>query len=409
MYKHKRWAMILLSVAALVGCGRSPTSTPAPVATAVLSEPSVRSGGGTVVASGEVVPAREVNVSFTVSGRVQAVAVAEGDEVQAGQVLVTLETDLLEANVAQAEATLEATRAQLALVKAGPRPEQIAAAEAQVAAAQAALAQAAAQRDQPDVGATEAEVAAAQAQVAAAMADRVAAEEMHDKTMTCVNVTLPSGKEKKVCPALGPIEEQARYGLHAAAEAQDAAQAQLDALLAGADAETRTVQAGVWAAAAQRDSAQAQLDMMQAGATSEEIAAAQAAMAQTEAALDAARAALDQATLRAPFAGTVTALEADAGEAAMPGQVMLTVADLSHLQVETTDLSEQDVARVTAGQRATVYVEPLDVEVGGRVVRVASQATTVGGDVVYAVTIELDEQPPGLRWGMSVEIEIATE
>jgi hypothetical protein len=82
---------------------------------------------------------------------------------------------------------------------------------------------------------------------------------------------------------------------------------------------------------------------------------------------------------------------------------------LDHLQVETTDLSERDVARVTAGQRATVYVEPLGAEVGGQVVRVASQAATVGGDLVYAVVVALDEQPPGLRWGMSVEVEIATD
>jgi HlyD family secretion protein len=406
---YKRWVMILLSVAALVGCSRSPTPTPAPVATAAPSEPGSRSGGGTVVASGEVLPAQEAKVSFTVSGRVQAVTVAEGDEVQAGQVLVTLQTDLLEANVAQAEAALEAAQAQLTLVNASPCPEEVAAAEAQVEAAQAVLAQAAAQRDQPDVGATEAEVAAAQAQVAAAMADQVAAEEMHDKTMTCVNVTLPSGKEKKVCPALGPIEEQARYSLHAAAGAQDAAQAQLDALLAGADAEVRAAQAGVWAAGAQRDIAQAQLDMLQAGATAEEIAAAEAAVAQAEAALQAAGVALAQATLRAPFAGAVSALEVGPGEAVMPGQVVLTLADLGRLQVETTDLSERDVARVAVGQQATVYVEPLGVEVEGQVARVASQATTVGGDVVYAVIVALDEQPPGLRWGMSVEVEISTD
>jgi hypothetical protein len=29
--------------------------------------------------------------------------------------------------------------------------------------------------------------------------------------------------------------------------------------------------------------------------------------------------------------------------------------------------------------------------------------------VVYAVVVALDEQPPGLRWGMSVEVEIATD
>jgi multidrug resistance efflux pump len=339
---------------------------------------------------------------------VQTVAVARGDEVQPGEVLVTLETDLLEANVEQAGAALAAAQAQLALLKAGPHPEEIAVAEADLQAAEGALAQAAAQRDQPDVGATAAEIAAAQAQLIAAMADRLVAEEYHELTMTCVDVDLGNGVET-ICPVLGPIEEQARYGFHAADAAQVAAQAQLDALLGGADAEVRVAQAGVWAATAQRDIAQIQLDMLQAGATAEEIDAAEAIVTQAEAALRAARAGLDQATLRASFAGVVTALEVSPGETVMPGQPVLTLADLSHLQVQTTDLSEQDVARVSVGQQATVYVEALGIEVEGRVVRVASQANMVGGDVVYAVTIELDEQPPGLRWGMSVEVEITTE
>jgi HlyD family secretion protein len=40
---------------------------------------------------------------------------------------------------------------------------------------------------------------------------------------------------------------------------------------------------------------------------------------------------------------------------------------------------------------------------------IAPQATTVGGDVVYAVYVELDEQPPDLRWGMSIEVAIDTD
>jgi HlyD family secretion protein len=43
------------------------------------------------------------------------------------------------------------------------------------------------------------------------------------------------------------------------------------------------------------------------------------------------------------------------------------------------------------------------------VVGIAPQSTTIGGDVVYTVYVALDEQPPGLRWGMSTEVEIATE
>jgi HlyD family secretion protein len=78
------------------------------------------------------------------------------------------------------------------------------------------------------------------------------------------------------------------------------------------------------------------------------------------------------------------------------------------LRVETTDLSERDVAQVKPGQPVSVYVEALGQEIDGQVVGIAPQATTVGGDVVYTVYVELDEQPSNLRWGMSIEVEIDT-
>jgi multidrug resistance efflux pump len=483
----KRWAMLVLMAIALMGCNRSPTPTPTPVTT--MATPGIRSSSGPVVASGEVVPSQETHLGFPVSGRVETVAVNKGDRVEAGQVLLVLETDLLEANVALAEAALAAAQAQVVLLKASPRLEEVAVAEAQVAAAEAALAQAEVQQTRPDLGATQAEIVAAQTQVAAALADQLVTEEVHELTMQCVNVELPGGEKKKICPALGPMEERARYSMEAANQAQAAAQAQLDALLGGANAEVRVVEAGVQAVAAQRDVAQAQLETAQARATAEEITAAGTVVSQAEAALQVARAKLDQATLRAPSlqqgnevtpslhkgneaapslqqgnevtpslqqgnevtpslqqgnevtpslqqgnevapslqqgnevapslqqgnevapsAGTVTALEVGPGEAVIPGQVALTLADLSRLHVETTDLSELDVGRVAVGQRASIYVEPLGVTVGGRVVRIASQAETIGGDVVYAVVVELDEQPPGLRWGMSAEVEITSD
>jgi multidrug resistance efflux pump len=309
--------------------------------------------------------------------------------------LVTLETDLLEVDATQAEAALAAAQAQQARLEADPRPGEVAAAEAQVQAAEAALAQAAAQRDQLAAGATAAEVAAAQAQLAAAQAEEKAARDAYDQL-----------RDRKV---EGWEEEVAILRLRAAEQSRVAAEAQLAQAEEGAAVQVRVAQAAVWSAAAQRDAARAELDLLQAGATAEEIAASEAAVVQALAALQAARAALDQATLRAPFAGTVAALEVGPGETVLPGQVVLALADLGHLQVETTDLSERDAVQVTVGQRATVFVDPLGVEVGGQVARVASQATTVGGDVVYAVVVSLDEQPPGLRWGMSVEVEIVTE
>jgi HlyD family secretion protein len=358
-------------------------------------EIGVRASAGTVAASGEVVPAQAAQLSFPVSGRVQTVAVAEGDEVGSGDVLVVLEAGLLESGVAQAQAALDAAQAQRALLEAGPRPGDVAVARAQVQAAEARLAQATAQRNQLTARATEAEIAAARAQLAAAQAEEKSARIAYDQL-----------RDRKVEDW---EEEVALLRLRAAEQGRVAAEAQIAMAEQGAKVQVRAAQAAIQAAAAQRDLAQAQLDLLQAGVSPEEIAAAQAQVVQAEAAVQAARAALAQAALHAPFPGAVATLEVAPGETVLPGQVVLELADLARLQAETTDLSEQDVDRVQVGQQATVFVEPLGVEIAGRVIDIARQAETVGGDVVYRVVIGLDEQPLGLRWGMSVEVEIATE
>jgi multidrug resistance efflux pump len=113
--------------------------------------------------------------------------------------------------------------------------------------------------------------------------------------------------------------------------------------------------------------------------------------------------------LKAPFNATVVSVDICSGEAILPGQMVVVLGDLSHLQVETSDLSERDVSSVEIGQPVMVYVEALGLELGGTVARIAPQADTIGGDVVYAVLVELDEQPAGLRWGMSVDVEIDTQ
>jgi hypothetical protein len=66
------------------------------------------------------------------------------------------------------------------------------------------------------------------------------------------------------------------------------------------------------------------------------------------------------------------------------------------------------VAEVAVGRPSTAFVDPLGITVEGCVVSVASEAITVGGDVACKVIIELGEQPEGLRWGMSVVVEIGT-
>ncbi|MCJ7723043.1 MAG: efflux RND transporter periplasmic adaptor subunit [Anaerolineales bacterium] len=142
------------------------------------------------------------------------------------------------------------------------------------------------------------------------------------------------------------------------------------------------------------------------GTAKEHLQAAQADVDRAQAVLDSTRAIQSQATLYTPIDGTVVSMDITPGETVIPGQVVMVIGDLKQMQVETTDLSEQDVPRVKLGQPATVYIVALDKEINGKVIEVARQATTIGGDVVYKVTISLDEQWEDLRWGMSVEVTI---
>src|SRR5690349_19743137 len=125
-----------------------------------------------------------------------------------------------------------------------------------------------------------------------------------------------------------------------------------------------------------------------------------------QASVEIAQANLSEATLTAPFDGVVAALNVIPGEFVQSDQAILTLATLSDLQVETTDLSERDVPNVHIGDPANIFVEALNKNINGKVVRISPIADTVGGDVVFKVTIDLDQQPQDLLWGMTAEVEI---
>lgn len=85
------------------------------------------------------VDVRQVDLSFRVAGRLEAVSVDEGDRVDRGDTIAFLEHDDFEDAVALAQAELNAQQALLDALEAGSRPEEIAQAEAQVEQNRAAL------------------------------------------------------------------------------------------------------------------------------------------------------------------------------------------------------------------------------------------------------------------------------
>lgn len=418
--------------------------------------------GPIVSAEGLVEPLNFVNMSFQTGGQISEILVNEGDQVQAGDALIQLDDqDLLlalaqakarltsaeagltvaqnqltlaEVAITSAESGVDAAEANLALIKAGPRPEEIAAAEANIRAAESAIGQAAGNRDVALDVTSEADIFAAEANVAQTFSELRLLEENYQTILdTCFEV--PGRGE--ICPLYGPVEESTREQLAAARATYEAALQGLEATRQGATAaQQRAAGGGVAVAVANRAAAEARLELLKAGAMPEEIAiaelgvrqaeagvklvqaelaASQAAVQQAEAAVVQARAneataqaAVDRTTLRAPFDGEISRIDTSVGQLINPGSPVLMLADFDRWLVKTTDLTEVDVASVSEGAAVEVRLDAIPNDtVPGTVTKIALISDTSLGDVAYQTVILLDQAPDlPIRWGMTAFVEI---
>ncbi len=135
-------------------------------------------------------------------------------------------------------------------------------------------------------------------------------------------------------------------------------------------------------------------------------AQADARVQQGQAAVDVARANLAQGTLVAPYDGTVVSVDVDPGEMVVPQKPILVIGDLNHLQIETTDLSEREIARVHIGQTAAIKLKAFSQDLPGKVIAISPLSNLNNGDTVFKVTIALDNPPKGLMWGMTGDATI---
>ena len=406
--KGKQVALMAVGVIVLSGLGFAGYQQfLAPTATTPTPMPQTKVTTDVISAQGFVNPTRSVDLAFRSGGRVAEVLIKEGDHVKQGQALIRLQADQLQAGVAQAQAALSLAQANLAQVQDGARPEEIAAAEASVRTAQAQIGAASAERDRLTGGATDAAITAAQARLAGALVDQKLAQDAYDKVTQCFTVP---GKKDEVCPGLGTPEEQLRAKLKAANDAVAAAQSALNEATKGAGKQVQAAQSNVAAAAAQRDLAQARLDQAKAGATATQIDVAKAGVAQAQAAVDAANATLNEATLTAPFDGSIAQINVEAGQVVGPGSPIVSLADLNSWEVDTDDLSEVDVVTVQIDQAVTISLDALPgVKLAGTVIAITPKAQTKRGDVTYTVKIAVKDDDARLKWGMTAQVEISVK
>ena len=304
-------------------------------------------------ASGHV-EATETRIAPDVGGRLLTLTVKEGDRIEPGQVLMTLDTRDAQLAIERAQADRDAADAQLRLVQAGARAEDIRQAQSQVDTARA-------------------ELSAARAELDASAQDLSRFESL---------LANNSGSRKQRDDA---------------ATRRDVARDRVTS------AESRV------------KTAQEAHATLRAGARPEEVEAARARLASATAQIATLQKGVTDATLKSPVGGIVTEKLVEVGEIIAPRAPALVVVDLDRAWADVF-VPEPAIPQIKIGQPATVFTDDGGPGIAGTIGYISPKAEFTPRNVqtaeersklVYRVRINVDNKDGVLKQGMPVEAEIA--
>ena len=111
-------------------------------------------------------------------------------------------------------------------------------------------------------------------------------------------------------------------------------------------------------------------------------------------------------TITAPISGTVIEKDVKAGDALTSGTTLCVLYDLSYLEM-VINVDELQVSSLSVGQSVQVTADAVpDKTYVGEVTRVSMKGSSSGGTTTYPVTVRIDDID-GLRPGMNAEIVVA--
>lgn len=454
MNQIKKWITILVVVAVVAagvvyGKRLLSRATSSDSATTQVYTASTGNLVSTISPTGQVEAVTSESLHYDVSGvTLVALNVVAGQEVVAGDVLAQLDTAPLQLAVDDATATV--LKAQEALEEA-QRPYSdldITQAQLGVAQAQTALEQAQAALDElrnPDMASAEAAVVQAQynldsaalnlqttqhsSSVGKAVRDLEYAVAWHQRQLRNLQAQLAAGttEQSKVDDESAALQEleadlaaaqaSASQALssaqdrveNAAAALADAQQALSD-LHAGPDAlELTQAQNKVARAEYSLAAAQEQADKVAAGPRDKNVQLAQARYDSAVASLTEAQLRLQNATMVAPFDGTVVSVGASEGDSINSNTSIVVLADLTDLQV-VASIDETEITDVEVGMQATITFDSMSGQTfAGTVLEIPLESSVVNNVVTYQVPVSLEgAENADLRSGMTANVTLVT-
>ena len=117
---------------------------------------------------------------------------------------------------------------------------------------------------------------------------------------------------------------------------------------------------------------------------------------------------LNNYTVTSPIRGTVIDKNYKAGETSEAGKVLCSIYDLSYLTM-TLSVDELDISDIAVGQRVEITADAVEGKTyTGVVTKVSVAGTSSGGTTTYPVTVRIDETE-GLLPGMNVDAAITLQ
>lgn len=346
-------------------------------------------------------------LSTRVSGTVTKVAVEDYQSVKAGDLLVQIKDDDYRAQVEQAEAAVQAANAALEnnVKQKALQESRIAQAQAGVEAAKADIAQA-----EANIEATRAEIANAQAGVEAAKADVVRTQLEKKRQEALVESASATRQKLEQVTA-----DEARFG--AQFESRKADLAKTQAMLALRQAQVQQARAGL----ASRES-ELEAQRRQRGVLDAQEAQLRADLRAKEEAVKVARTNLEYTRIVAPTDGVVGERKVRIGQLVNPGSQVISLVEsevwvqANYKETQLTNINKGDAAVITVdtfpGLKLKGHVEEIAPASGSQFAllppdNASGNFTKITQRIPVKIVLDHDQRAADrLRSGMSVTVEI---
>ena len=399
--------------------------------------------------AGKVKSSSQADLNFEKSGVISSVKVKVGQKVVQGQILATLSSADLQAQVVEASAAVESAKANLNAIIEGARPEEIAVKEQVLTSAKSDLDTLSSQildtyssveNSLNDIlyyklsglftqnGDSYKYTSSNCDQSSASSIETLYKKSLNDLKLTSSLKNSTFADAKSIQTSLqGYTDEinQAKFLLNNISQLLTAACVVSDSTLADkrilvsaakttaitATSEINLKKTAISAAINNIERANKDLTLIRVGGDKNKIEIQRAAVSQSEARLMSAEAQLSKNIIKAPFNGVITVVDATAGEIAIVSKPSISIMAEASFEIEVK-LSEIDAAKIVTGQAADITLDAFgnDTHWAGEVSRIDPSSTENNGVANYKAIISfekndnIDKIKPGMTANAKLNI-----